>query len=172
MGCPLCNRPSDLLERIFYERKDLGWFAFLNAPPHTSGHTILAALGRDGHCPQDFDPQTLRGLNEALGDVVRAIRECYAPQIRDVLLASLRGSIKHFHIHLVPLWPEEEKRWREVTGYPDSHLMEFLGALEKKQAFLLMERALKEGKSEDMQRLESTQDILGEIQALRRITGY
>jgi hypothetical protein len=50
--------------------------------------------------------------------------------------------------------------------------MEFLGALEKKQAFLVLERALKEGKSEDMQRVESTQDLLEEIQALRRITGY
>jgi diadenosine tetraphosphate (Ap4A) HIT family hydrolase len=172
LGCPFCNRPSDLLDRVFYENNNLGWFAFLNAPPHTKGHLILAALGRHGHCPQDFDLQTLSGLGEALCEVVQAIRKFHGPGIKDVLLASLRGDVKHFHLHLLPLWPQEEKRWREVTGYRDSHLMEFLGSLEKKQDFLLAERALKECKSKEEVRLEAIKELSNEIQALRRITGY
>lgn len=102
MECPFCNRPRDLLDRVFYENNNVGWFAFLNAPPHTRGHLILAALGRHGHCAQDFDPQTLSGLGAALCDVVQAIRECHGPGIKDVLLASLRGDVKHFHLHLLP----------------------------------------------------------------------
>jgi len=172
MACPFCSRPTNLQDRIFYEKNDLGWFAFLNAPPHTRGHTILAAIGRDRKCPLEFDLQTLHGLGTALYDVVQGIRECYAPHIKDVLFASLRGNVKHFHLHLLPLWPEEEKRWREVTGYPDSHLMEFIGSLEKKHDFLLLERAIKEDKPEERQRLESTAELSGEIYALRRITGY
>jgi diadenosine tetraphosphate (Ap4A) HIT family hydrolase len=172
MACDFCDRPSNLQDRIFYQNSELGWFAFLNAPPHTSGHTILAAIGRGGKCPQEFDPQTLHGLGTALCDVVQAIRECYAPRIKDILFASLRGDVKHFHLHLLPLWPEEEKRWREVTGYCDSHLMEFIGSLEKKQNFLVLECAAKEGKSEELQRLDSITELSGEIQALRRITGY
>ena len=172
MGCDFCNRPDNLQDRIFYEDNGLGWFAFLAAPPHTSGHTILAVISQEGKCPQDFEAQTLHGLGTALCAVVQAIRECYAPHIKDVLFASLRGDVKHFHLHLLPLWPEEEKGWREVTGYHDSHLMEFIGSLEKKQNFLVRECVAKKGKSEERQRLESTIELSGEIQALRRITGY
>jgi len=172
MGCPFCRRPDDLTKRIFYENNDTGWFAFLSLDPLAIGHAILAPIGRDGHCPQGFDPQTLQSLGSALCDVVRAIRECYTPHIKEVLLASLRGDVKHFHLHLLPLWPKEEKRWREVTGYSDAHLLEFLGSLEKKQDFLLSERALKEGKPKEKVRLESMNRLSDEIQALCRITGY
>lgn len=84
MVCPFCNRPSNLEDRIFYENNELGWFAFLSAPPHTSGHTILAAIGRGGKCLQGFDPQTLHGFGTALCDVVQVILECYSPHIKDV----------------------------------------------------------------------------------------
>lgn len=50
--------------------------------------------------------------------------------------------------------------------------MEFLGSLEKKQDFLLAERALKECKSKEEVRLETIKELSDEIQALRRITGY
>jgi len=70
------------------------------------------------------------------------------------------------------LWEEEEKRWREVTGYKEAHLLEFLGSREKKQDFLLSELALKEGKPKETVRLESIAKLLDEIQVLRRITGF
>ena len=168
MSCPFCTRPDDLPDRIFYEDADTGWFAFLSAPPHTSGHTILAALPRDKNCPQAFEIKTLRGIDRALCDVVAAIKECYAPHIHDVLMASLRGDVRHFHLHLLPLWPEEEKQWRSVTGYPDSHFMEFMGALEKKHDFKLRNSS----KPEKGQRLASNKDMIGEINALRKITRY
>lgn len=172
MQCSFCDRPANLQDRIFYESKELSWFAFLNAPPHTRGHAIVAAIGQKEKCPQEFNPQILYGLGTALCDVVQAIRECYTPHIKDVLFSSLRGDVKHFHLHLLPLWPEEEKRWREVTGYRDSHLMEFMGSLEKKHDFLLLEREARAAESEATQRLESTEELSGDIQALRRITGY
>jgi diadenosine tetraphosphate (Ap4A) HIT family hydrolase len=169
-----------LSDRVFYEDTAAGWFAFLSAPPHTKGHAILAAIGGDGQCPQGFAPEILHGLDTALSEVVQAILKDNAPHIENVLFASLRGQEPHFHVHPLPLWPKEEKCWREVTGYRDSHLMEFIGSLEKKRDFLLLERAKTKkengktvkGKTEEEQRLESTKELLGEIQALRKITGY
>src|SRR5258706_4180057 len=144
MACPFCTRSANLQDRMFYENRSNGWFAFQSAPPHTTGHAVLAALGRGGSCPRDFDSQTLQGLGEALCDVVAAIREHHAPHIENVLFASFRVQVNHFHLHLLPLWPEEEKAWREATGYRDSHLMEFIGSLEKKRAALIAERAARE----------------------------
>lgn len=171
MGCPFCDRPHDLLDRVFYEAADLGWFAFLSAPPHTKGHTILAAKKRKNGCPRDFDLRTLRSLDVALDAVARTLQQCY-PAINDLLFCFLRGDVRHFHVHLVPLWPDEEQEWRRVTGYPRSHLMEYLGALEQRHDFLVLHRSAREHKSEEAQRLESTESLAGEIEALRRVTGY
>jgi len=50
------------------------------------------------------------------------------------------------------LWPEEEHCWRRVTGYKKAHLMEFLGSLEKRHYFLMLERETKEGRKPSEQR--------------------
>lgn len=171
MACPFCDRSGDLPARVFYEDTDLGWFAFLTAPPHTTGHTILAACPRERQCPQDFDEQTLGGIGRALGAAVAALRQRY-PGAKDVLFSSLRGNVRHFHLHLLPLWPDEEEQWRRVTGYADSHLMEFLGALEQRHDFMVLYRTVKEKKPEDVQRSEGAASLSGEIAALRQITGY
>ena len=168
--CDFCSRADDLPDRIFYESKK--WFAFLSAPPHTKGHTILAAQPHRGKCPQDMNEDVLKGLESALFEVTQAIKQCYDPQPKDILLASLRGDAGHFHFHLVPLWPEDEQPWRIVTGYKKAHLMEFLGALEKKHDYLMLEREAKEKKEPQVQRAESTQLMAPEIQKLREITGY
>jgi len=171
MGCPFCDRVGDLPSLLFYENTELGWFAFLTTPPHTKGHTILAARTRANHCPREFDDHTLGGMGSALAAVVQALRHHY-PGAKDVLFSSLRGNVRHFHVHLLLLWPDEEERWRSVTGYPDSHLMEFLGALEQRHDFLVLQRAVKEKKSEDAQRHEGSVGLAADIEALRRITGY
>jgi diadenosine tetraphosphate (Ap4A) HIT family hydrolase len=114
----------------------------------------------------------LSGLDAALYEVTEAIRQCYDPAPKDILLASLRGDITHFHIHLVPLWPEDEQWWRRVTGYKKGHLMEFLGSLEKRHNFLQLECEAKEKKDEEAQRGESTRQMAPEILKLREITGY
>jgi diadenosine tetraphosphate (Ap4A) HIT family hydrolase len=168
--CDFCSRVGDFPDRIFYESKK--WFAFLTAPPHTKGHTVLAAQPHCGKCPQDMNEDVLHGLEISLFEVTQAIRQCYDPQPKDILLASLRGDAGHFHIHLVPLWPEEEQYWRRVTGYKKAHLMEFLGALEKKHDFLMLEREAKDKKEPREQRADSTQQMKPEIQKLREITGY
>ncbi|MBP1697810.1 MAG: hypothetical protein H6Q41_2998 [Deltaproteobacteria bacterium] len=180
MECPFCNKHSDVWSRVFYKNPKKGWFAFLDAHPHTKGHVILAAIRRSGPCPQEFDPNTFRSLGGALCDVERAMRECY-PGMKSVLIASLRGDVKHVHFHLLPLWPKEEARWRKVTGYPDSALMEFIGSLEKRRDFkrlnLKLESALKKGKLnsdrlDNELRREGIKKISGQIQALRRTTGF
>lgn len=170
--CDFCNRVDDLPDRIFYESKNKKWFAFLSAPPHTKGHTILAAQSHCGKCPQEMTEDVLQGVDIALFEVTQAIRQCYDPQPKDILLASLRGDAGHFHFHLVPLWPEDEECWRKVTGYKKAHLMEFLGALEKKHDFLMLEREAKDKKKPCEQRAESTKQMKPEIQKLREITGY
>jgi diadenosine tetraphosphate (Ap4A) HIT family hydrolase len=101
------------------------------------------------------------------------MRKCYKRiEHKRILLSSLRGDTPHFHIHILPLWPEEYKSWKRVTGYPGSHLMEFLGSLEKKHDFLLLQREAKEDKSEETQCLESTKALSAEIRSLRQIIGY
>jgi diadenosine tetraphosphate (Ap4A) HIT family hydrolase len=168
--CDFCLRSGCLPDRVFYE--SLRWFAFVSAPPHAKSHTILAAQLLEGKCPQEMNKDILSGLEAALQEVTEAIRTCYDPAPKDILLASLRGDITHFHIHLIPLWPEDEQCWRKVTGYKKGHLMEFLGSLEKKHNFLLLECEAKEGKDEETQRRESTRQMAPEIQKLRNITGY
>lgn len=168
--CDFCSRVKDLPDRIFYENEK--WFAFLSAPSHTRGHTILAAQPHCGKCPRDMNLDILKKLDVALFEVTQAIRQCYDSQPKDILFASLRGDAGHFHIHLVPLWPEEERCWRKVTGYKKAHLMEFLGALEKKHDFLMLEREAKDKKKPCEQRAESTQQMTPEIKKLREITGF
>lgn len=168
--CDFCDRTEDLPDRIFFESDR--WFAFLTAPPHTKGHTVLAAQPHDGQCPQDINEALLRGLETALLKVTEAIRKCYDPKPKDILLASLRGDESHFHIHLVPLWPEEEHCWRRVAGYKKAHLMEFLGSLEKRHDFLMLEREAKEGRKPSEQRAECTRKMSREIEKLGEFTGY
>lgn len=170
MSCIFCDRSDDIPARIFYENKEAGWYALLSAPPHTRGHAILAACNRDGRCPQQFDRRTLGTIGVALSEVVQAIRKHYS--VQEVLLTSIRRDIRHFHVHLLPVWPAEEARWRSVTGYAKSHLMEFIGSLEKRRDFLVSERALRKGQSEEAQRQEATQKLLPEIRALRKQVRY
>jgi diadenosine tetraphosphate (Ap4A) HIT family hydrolase len=180
MACPFCNRRSDIWRRVFYKDAKKAWFAFLDAHPYTKGHVILAALKQKGPCPQEFDPKVFHFLGGALCDVERAMRKCY-PHMKHVLFASLRGDVKHFHIHLLPLWPEEEACWRKITGYSDAHFMEFIGLLEKRRDFRLLnsqlENALKKAKLNkgnlvNTLRRESIKGLSVQIKALRKITGF
>ncbi len=166
--CDFCERDRDLKRCIFYEKGK--WFAFLSAPPHPRGHTILAAKSKNGECPQEMNKKNLSEVDMALDKVREAIQKAYDPL--DLLLVSVRGDIKHFHFHIVPLWPEDEQCWRKVTGYKKAHLMEFLGSLEKKHDFLVRECEAKEKICSRCQRAESTHKMAGEIKKLREITGY
>jgi diadenosine tetraphosphate (Ap4A) HIT family hydrolase len=130
--CPFCSRPADIIRNTFYERD--GWFAFLDGNPITRGHTILAKRQlRAGTCPVDITRKHLKGHDQALVAVVDIINEHYRP--KSILFASLRGSTKHMHTHVYPLWAKPESRWRrkktsrQGTG---GRLLEFLGWLEKR----------------------------------------
>jgi diadenosine tetraphosphate (Ap4A) HIT family hydrolase len=176
MTCVFCEPNDDLCKRVFYE--DDRWYAFLSSPPHTQGHTILASRPlaenskNSDRCPKVMSSLVLGGLEFALPNVKSAIQEAYDPKPKDILLVSLRGDKEHFHIHLIPLWREEEQRWREVTGYTSAHLMEFLGSLEKKHDFEVLWKEAKERKNEEQQRAECTKLMSRQIEKLRMITKY
>jgi diadenosine tetraphosphate (Ap4A) HIT family hydrolase len=133
MSCPFCDvNTEEMRERIFY--RDENWYSMLAAPCHNKGHSLLLALRRTDHCPTQPSMEVLSGLPKALCKTIEAIKAVYRP--KDVLLTSLRGSEGHFHFHLVPLYEDEELRWRSsqngMEHYKKGHLMEFLGHLEKR----------------------------------------
>jgi len=167
-----------LSKRIFYcqkndddNKKHYNYFAFLDSLPHTRGHTILAVLSSSKRCPRQLNIITLSRLGNALSDVIKALKLHYVP--KDILLASLRGDVKHFHIHLIPLYKNEENEWRKVTGYQKHHLMEFIGALEKRGNYRVL-RSEANGVKEEQQRAKFEKDpkTIKDIKKLRNLTGY
>lgn len=127
--CLFCQRPTNIVERTFYEAD--GWFAFLDGKPITRGHVILARHPVDGARPQDLTTANLSGHDRALVAVVDIMQAHYQP--KDSLFASLRGSMKHMHTHVYPIWDEEEAAWRRNNQRPGTgQLLQFLGSLEAK----------------------------------------
>jgi len=175
MNCDFCNTKK-LDKRIFYCQEDDDsdkhkYFAFLAATPHTRGHTILAVFSPSRKCPRQLNITTLSRLGDALSDVIKVINAHYAP--KNILFASLRGDVKHIHIHLIPLYKDEESEWRKVTGYENSHLMEFIGTLEKKGNYRELRLEAK-GISIEQQRTEFEKDpkTAKDIKRLRNLARY
>jgi hypothetical protein len=50
--------------------------------------------------------------------------------------------------------------------------MEFLGSLERRRDFLILQNTASRRRSEKKQRQESTRKLKSEIAALRKVTGY
>jgi diadenosine tetraphosphate (Ap4A) HIT family hydrolase len=171
MSCPFCNIDG-LRNRIFYENDK--WFAFLAAPNNTKGHAIIAERPCGSVCPR-VDRRgwgDLHCFGATLGQVATTLMKHYGP--RDILFSSLRGDIAHFHVHLIPLWANEEDSWRmcKGDGYKRGHLMEFLGNLEK-QADEKVERELKIRQiTIDELRREITELLKDEVEELRKLTEY
>ena len=174
MVCPFCNVNDVWMEkRIFY--RDKNWYAFLAAPFHTRGHTILAALSKNYKCPKEFSEEVFGGLSTAILKTIKIMKKCYSA--RDILLSSLRGSEPHFHFHLVPLWEHEEKEWRDKKRYKgefkdrerykDGNLMEFLGDLEETANKREEIQREKEGWTVEEQRHKIIISLGPEVQKLR-----
>ena len=173
MACPFCDIDSDgMKKRIFY--RDKNWFAILAAPSHTKGHAILAALRRSHDCPTEPSLQVLNGLSMALSKTLEALNNVY--RSKDILLSSLRGSEGHLHFHMVPLWQDEERTWRDSHAdrerYQKGHLMEFLGYLEKQGDERAEAERKKSGLSEEQQRTRIVASQKSDIEKLRLVSGY
>lgn len=165
--CPFCDREK-LEPRVFYDRA--GWCAFLAAPHHTRGHTIVAAKKSSTNCPIGLGREILGGLDVALAAVACALHQYYQP--KDILFASVRGDIAHTHCHMIPLWREEEQEWRRQHLYEKGHLLEFLGTLERTgDSGAAIERIDREWSTED-QRAAIVERLRDEVLALREVTGY
>lgn len=169
MSCPFCT-PSEYAPRAFYQ--DARWTAFLAAPYNTCGHTILALKPKCSVCPRVdvLGWGMLQCSGTSLAAVCGYLKKHYQP--KDILVASVRGHIKHFHWHLLPLWEKEETFWREKTCYPKGHLMEFIGWLEERSC--RREKEVRKGKDldEDRRRAEITEKLQPDVRALRSLTGY
>ena len=173
MKCPFCDSSSDeMKKRIFYRDED--WFAILAAPGHNKGHVLLSAVCKTSDCPTEPSLEVFRGLPKALSKAIQAVKTVYQP--KNVLLSSLRGSESHFHFHLVPLYEDEERVWRNSQpykeGYRDGRLMEFLGYLEKQGDERAKEERRKSGLSEEQQRTKIVASQKPEIEKLRLAAGY
>lgn len=172
MSCPFCI-PEQTVSRVFYE--DVRWKAFLAAPYHTRGHTILALKSECSVCPKVnlLGWGILQCLGTSLGAVASYLINYYKP--KDILFASVRGDIQHFHCHLLPLWETEEAKWRhrmKDKGYEKGHLIEFIGYLEKCGDEAAKREREKEGWDHERQRAEITKKLKPDVEALRQLTGY
>ena len=179
MACEFCNLKK-LGPRIFY--KEGNWAAFLAAPYHTRGHTILIRIKKKGKCPQKLNKNVLPGMGCAIADVSKALMSCkyYDPKPKKILFASLRGDVEHFHIHLIPLWGNEEIEWREEQiennhlCYEKGHLIEYLGNLERKGDKRASKERNEKGWTSEKQRKETIKnnDFKSYIDSLIKKTGY
>jgi len=177
-ACPFCNIDTDGMKKsIFY--RDKFWFAILAAPPHNKGHAILAAVRRSDDCPTEPSLDVLNGLPLALSKAIEALKNIYQP--KDILLASLRGSERHYHFHLVPLYKDDERAWRnsqkkkrknKKKRYEEGHLMEFLGHVEKQGEDRAAAERKKSGLCVVQQRSKIVASQKSVIEKLRRVSGY
>ena len=171
MGCDFCNIDC-LRDRIFYENEK--WLAFLAAPNNTRGHAIIAERPCGSVCPR-VDQRGWGGLHcfgATLGEVATALMKHCRP--KDILFSSLRGDIAHFHVHLIPLWANDEDSWRKGKGdgYIRGHLMEFLGNLEKKADEEVEHKLRTRQITIEELRREITEELRLEVDELRKLTGY
>jgi diadenosine tetraphosphate (Ap4A) HIT family hydrolase len=161
MSCPFCD--DDLAERIFFKRD--GWFAFLDANPLLLGHTILAREA-GGCCPNSLTSTALTGVHNVLPVVASALKESYSAY--DVLVTSLRGTVKHMHFHLVPLVVDKERAWRSETLWEEGHLHEYLGHHERERSIRDQRERIDRGWTEARQRDEHCKELVSEVARLKR----
>jgi len=169
--CDFCNK-KNLIKRIFYEKYN--WIGFHAAPYHVPGHTIVLPLKIYDKCPEnlkDLTTEQLIKMGIALNKISKAIKIIYKP--KDILFASVRGHIKHFHFHLIPLYEEDEKKWKKKKRYKDDgHLLEILGDLEKEGDARALKERIQKGWDGNRQRKESEKKLEGKIKLLGKVTGY
>ena len=164
MSCPFCNI-EELNPRIFYCENN--WIGFLAVPYHVKGHAILSALTIKNHCPRKLEDTNYAKLGEALIIVGGAVRRHY--NSKDVLYVSVRGDIKHFHIHIIPLYKQQEKQWRLEKLYAKGHLFEFLGYLECIGDTKALQERIKNNRDKEQQRSAIIKQIkrAGHIEKLK-----
>jgi diadenosine tetraphosphate (Ap4A) HIT family hydrolase len=160
MGCPFCS--DNLVERILF--RGGGWFAFLDANPLLPGHAVLAREA-DGSCPESLTATTLAGFHEVLPVVVGALKDSYGAY--NVLVTSLRGTVKHLHFHLVPLVIGTEREWRSQSLWEKGHLHEFLGHHERESFIRNQRERIERGWTEPQQRTEHSNQLRSEVARLR-----
>jgi diadenosine tetraphosphate (Ap4A) HIT family hydrolase len=162
--CAFCDRDQCLLQRVFLDRPD--WFAFLAAPFHANGHTILAAKKTGEQCPTSLEGCSA-GLGVAIAEVMAILNEHY--ETENVLIGSVRGDLPHFHFHLIPLDKNVEREWRAERLYERGHLLEFMGHLEEQgDARATRDRILR-GESGEAQRERMTPLLIPHVTCLREI---
>ena len=167
MSCDFCDR-SPIEPRVYYDRGN--WYAFLASPPYARGHTGLAVKKTGKSCPTELAHANLMDLGDALGDVTQFLFERFKP--KDILFASLRGRHTHLHLHLIPLWQNDEDEWRQQSAHERGHLFEFLGHLEKTRQSDAEHQRDERGWSEEEQRRRLMPQLQSDINGLRALSSY
>src|SRR5207247_172267 len=132
------------------------------------GHTILAREAA-GACPDSLTADSLARLQDVLPSVASALKEVYGGY--DVLVTSLRGTVKHVHFHLVPLVVSTERQWRSQTLWEKGHLHEFLGHYERESSIRNQRERIERGWTEEQQRAEHSKQLQSEVVKLRCAVG-
>ena len=168
--CSLCDYET-LQKRIFYEDENNIWICFLAAPYHTEGHSIIAPIDRKatkysiGSCKfKNMEFREFEGMEKAFPIVSQSLMEYYRDknpekgQIINLLYALCCGDEGHFHIHIIPRWSNDEKRWRQSSKiFEKGYLLSFLSFLELEgDENAKIERAIN-GWCQTKQRLEITE---------------
>jgi diadenosine tetraphosphate (Ap4A) HIT family hydrolase len=172
MSCPFCDR-NQIEDRIYYENTN--WIGFLAAPYNTWGHSIIAAKKQREECPtaEVLNWRIPLCFDSALDKVANSLMEYLDSKPKNILMASVRGDIRHFHFHLIPLWADEEMAWRLQQRYEDpGHLLEYLGFQEKAANEKALFERIKNGWDGAEQRAEITKTLKSAVEELRMLTGY
>ena len=173
MECPFCDI-TKVEKRVFFIGKE--WYAFLAAPFHAPGHTILAARinicpTRTDYCPRSFHEVPWQSLGEQLKRVSECLTSYYKSD--DILYSSVRGDIKHFHFHLIPFWNDDANEWRLKMGYGEKgHLLEYIGNLEREGDKFANQECKLYKISKEKQREEIEKRLSGDVEELREIMEY
>jgi diadenosine tetraphosphate (Ap4A) HIT family hydrolase len=81
---------------------------------------------------------------------------------------------EQLHVHLFPLWANEEDSWRKGKGdgYKKGHLMEFLGNLEKQGDEDAESKCRTRQITPEEYRREIIETLKTDVEELRKLTGY
>jgi diadenosine tetraphosphate (Ap4A) HIT family hydrolase len=172
MSCPFCDR-NQIEDRVYYENTN--WIGFLAAPYNTLGHSIIAVKKEKEECPtaEVLNWRIPPCFDSALDKVANCLMQYFNSKPKNILLASVRGDIRHFHFHLIPLWADEEMAWRLKQKYEDpGHLLEYLGFQEKAANERTIIERIKNRWTEPEQRAEITKSLKPAVEELRKLTGY
>ena len=104
------NCKKGIMIQNAHESSDI--IATLDSHPFVRGHTIIVPIGHSNHMDlwnRKYNEHTLSKLLDIVSEITNRMMHNLVPAPRTIHIASLCESTNHFHIHLIPRYPED---WR------------------------------------------------------------